>query len=253
MIDPFGEPTDSIRSVFDAHRQRRDEQQRTLLLSQHNVQPDILLSRILHTNDWSLDQRYNLSFVIRPPPHIISLVNSFQERLLTLAGDSIWCPEPHALHMTIYEVTHSRTSDDLELYLNRIRQHREGLFDLPFDKVTLDAPLVNFDASAVAFSFLPLDSPYSYQHLRSDVFQRLSKIGVTWEGRYILPSAHITIARFISTDFLQATTMQKWVELIDQLSAECEDSKETWNLGEGIAEISTGRSWYGHGPGWYTV
>ena len=211
---------------------------------------DDVLAQMVRTGNWTLDQRYNFSFVARPSPLVKALIDRLQRRLLSLAGaDGLWCPSPSALHCTIYEVTHSRTAEQLEAVLERVRVRQAGLFDLPLSSVTLDPPLVNFDTAAVALTFLPCDDTYTFHHLRRDVYARVADIGLAWTGRYIAPTAHITIARFIDGGFPSrpGLSMPQWVDGLEQLRAECRHWDGRWVLSEGFAEVSTGRSWYGSG------
>ena len=252
-------PTSSIRTVYSTHRDTRDSQQRQLLLTHRSLTPDPLLSHILSSHsDFSLDARHNLSFITRPSPRITSLILHLQQQLRTLAGDSLWYPPPSHLHLTVYEVTHSLTSAQLAPTLALLRAHPD-VFDLPrMPTVTLDSPLVNFDTSAIALTFLPSSSPssttspsssYTLHHLRHDVCTSLTRIGVPWQGRYIAPSAHATIARLISTDAVDKIGVEQWVGGLERLREECTEgwADAVWRLGEGSAEVSAGRSWYGKG------
>jgi hypothetical protein len=66
-------------------------------------------------------------------------------------------------------------------------------------------PVVNLDHVAMALSFVPAalsgePDRYTYHHLRRDLFSIAAGTGVTIGSRYFVPSAHVTIARFITQD-----------------------------------------------------
>jgi hypothetical protein len=71
--------------------------------------------------------------------------------------------------------------------------------------ICLIKPVVNLDPIAMALSFVPAAQnadadQYTYHHLRRDLFSIASGTGVTIGSRYFVPSAHVTIARFITQD-----------------------------------------------------
>lgn len=66
-------------------------------------------------------------------------------------------------------------------------------------RARLLAPMLSYDASALALSFLPAEADeYTYHHLRRDIFSLCTSAGVTIGSRYTVPSAHLTIARFVT-------------------------------------------------------
>jgi hypothetical protein len=92
----------------------------------------------------------------------------------------------------------------------------------------------------VALTFLPCDSAYTHHHLRRDVYRRVIGIGLPWTGRYIAPTAHVTIARFIDADVVSRVGMQGWVEGLEELRAECRQWQGQWRLSEGVTEVLPG-------------
>ena len=140
-------------------------------------------------------------------------------------------------------------------------------------------PLINYDTAAIALSFVPAgnnnnyDKGYTYQHLRRDIFDKIQSVGVDVGSRYALPSAHITIARFVAdrNPFLQPGEKDKgmddhvrvvdFVNTLDALNLMLkheywpDDGNENahlseggWCLGqEGFLELVDGASWYGRG------
>lgn len=76
-------------------------------------------------------------------------------------------------------------------------------------RARLVKPMVSFDAAALALSFVPAagevatdqgmkpqDDAFTYHHLRRDLHAAITESGVTVGSRYIVPSAHLTVARF---------------------------------------------------------
>lgn len=150
-------------------------------------------------------------------------------------------------------------------------------------------PVVNYDASAMALSFVPAageggssqprsldDDTYSYHHLRRDFYDRIADTGIDVMSRYITPSAHITIARFITQEgFLlehpgsdgsqvDRGQLKALVEKIEHINQKLQQkywpnqdrdstsstvtSKGEWLVGrEKGVELCGGPSWYGEG------
>ena len=128
---------------------------------------------------------------------------------------------------------------------------------------------------ALALSFLPVqpdNSKYTYHHLRRDLWnETVQKSGLLSCGRYVVPSAHVTIARFNSINVfpgdpddesatLQDRNLRRWLQCIDVINTwlsdiddpariEAENNEFSWwTLGEeeGL-ELRIGRTWYGGG------
>jgi len=91
----------------------------------------------------------------------------------------LWTMPRDNLHLTALEITHSRTKEEIEQI---VREHRERIpliTDYTFThRARLIKPMIGFDASALALSFVPAageglgenrsleDDKYSYHHLR---------------------------------------------------------------------------------------
>lgn len=176
-------------------------------------------------------------------------------------------------HMTVLEMTHSKTSSEIASLKERLSPTIPQIVDISSKdaakRAKLIKPLIGYDASALALSFVPADEPedqYSYHHLRRDVFA-LASSKVDIESRYVVPSAHLTIARFIDvTDFSNNTTssspatckMATFVQTIEQINAWLieeywpKDGKikegGEWRVGEGKGlDCRSGTLWYGDG------
>ena len=236
------------RSLYNRNRNERDARLYAILMQQSVLSADTLLAAKVQSNDDTLDQRHNLALVARPPQHIIALITALQQQLHTLAGDALWLPPPSYLHLTVFEVTHSRTSEQLQPLVRAVRSHGSRLFDaLPVDRVKLDSPLLNCDNAAVALTFLPVDvDGNDITTLRAEVSRRMSALGLKLDGRYVLSSAHVTIGKFIKPQ-LQHATMEQWLARLEQLREECKGWQGEWCLADGPLQVMTDKSWYGGG------
>jgi hypothetical protein len=118
------------------------------------------------------------------------------------------------MHTTVMEVAHSRTAPEIEAILDSGAQAiAPELVKLTHEHHAprLIKPMLGYDAAAIALTFAPaageclanrkrtfVDDEYTYHHLRRDVYVMCTEAGVPIESRYALPSAHITLARFVS-------------------------------------------------------
>ena len=155
----------------------------------------------------------------------------------------------------------------------------------PHHRARLVKPILSYDASAMALSFLPAadeptatggtttdkeghDNAYTYHNLRRDLATQVLRSGISLAARYVVPSAHVTIARFVSQDgFLRddgrinKDRVAALVERIERVNVmlrekywpggnEAQDMpvKGEWVVGqEQGLEFNKGTSWYGGG------
>lgn len=167
--------------------------------------------------------------------------------------------------MTALEVTHSLTAAEMEALVSSMQPIFKTMADYTkTHRARLVKPVVSFDAQALALSYLPAagepgrseeEDRYSYHHLRRDLYSQAQAGGVKVGSRYVVPSAHLTIGRFIKE---QDFDMKKLVHVVDEINAWLED--EFWPKENGIAaggewvvgeekglEFRKGRLWYGGG------
>lgn len=155
------------------------------------------------------------------------------------------------LHMTALEITHSKTKQEIETLVQKLRPQIPTVrplsplpspplpnprqTNIPHPQITdypsthrarLIKPILSYDTAAIALSFLPaageglstssnpaqqthsLDGAsepevqqhdaYTYHHLRRSLHDLCTEAGVEVASRYTVPSAHLTIARFIT-------------------------------------------------------
>jgi vesicle-fusing ATPase len=149
-------------------------------------------------------------------------------------------------HITVLEVTHSKTAPEIRSIVDAIRDQVPAITNYTHDhRSRLIKPLIGFDASALALSFVPAagdglhagrkpeDDKYTYHHLRRDVFGLLHDAGVQVDSRYVVPSSHLTIGRFITVeDFAKQdgscdpSKMKLFIDKIEEINAWLE--KEFW-------------------------
>lgn len=224
----------------------------------------------------ALDTRNNLVFSLRPPEYVKRLITEVQRRLINaqttggaaVRGKQLWTMPRESLHITVLEVVHSTTPAAVESLIQTIgMQHLERMVDYPAGKgVRLGKPFLSFDKAALAVSFLPIegggDRDYTYHHLRGDLWGMLRKRGIDVSSRYIVPSAHLTVGRFIETGPAGtgsvAKEMERWIKAIDEINDWLEKNGEQYmrgddGEGQSFWEIDTpldlrkGLLWYGGG------
>ena len=184
------------------------------------------------------------------------------------------------LHITALEITHSKTAPEIERLVDQAREAIVPITDYTFEhRARLIKPLIGYDASALALSFVPAagedphggrsgkDDLFTYHHLRRDLYELCKNVGVQVESRYIVPSIHLTIGRFIDPkDFVDdkgspdPQKMKTFIDKIEQINGWLE--QEFWpehnqgkiptggefNVGEETGlNCRKGTLWYGGG------
>jgi hypothetical protein len=132
--------------------------------------------------------------------------------------------------MNAFEIAHSRTPADISGLETQLTPRVPEIVDWTFyHRARLVKPLLGFDASAVALTFVPASGRdgdgYSYHHLRRDLYNLCTSTGVPITSRYIVPSAHLTIARFTSQadftssgDKLDPSKILAWVDFLKHIN-----------------------------------
>jgi vesicle-fusing ATPase len=141
------------------------------------------------------------------------------------------------LHITALEITHSKKAEEIHKLVDTMQDQIPSIVDYTYDhRARLIKPMIGFDASALALSFVPAageqlvsgktvqNDKFTYHHLRRDLFNICTETGVTVDSRYVVPSAHVTVGRFIySKDFesegkFDAQKMQALVTKIEEIN-----------------------------------
>ena len=180
--------------------------------------------------------------------------------------------------MTVLEITHSLTEPEIAARKRMLEPKLEDITNYTYHHhPKLIKPMLSFDAAAMALSFVPTITQdtseannYTYHHLRRDVFDLCSSTGVKVDSRYVLPSAHLTVARFVEAQDTTMSTggilrvsdpakMKDLVACIDNINLWLRDTYWTkepsksppgaqWIVGEekGL-DCQKGTLWYGNG------
>jgi hypothetical protein len=186
------------------------------------------------------------------------------------------------MHMTTLEVAFSKTPQEIAALVSQLRPSIPSITSYTrTHRSRLVKPMISYDLSAFALSFVPAsgeqptspspvepDLPpeeitqgdaYTYHHLRRDIFDKVSGGGVQVGSRYEVPSAHITLGRYlVQGDHDTPEQRRRWVEAIDEINEWLE--REIWDkrdsmgfVGEWVVgqekglEARNGTLWYGGG------
>jgi len=186
------------------------------------------------------------------------------------------------LHLTALEITFSLTEPEIEAIVSNISP--ETIAEMTdytyYHRARLIKPMLSYDGAALALSFLPAagegllsttstissggrtkdDDMFTYHHLRRDLFNIAKKTGVSIDSRYVVPSSHITVGRFLTQEDHEGEgKMATWIEKIEEINKWLEN--EYWpKEGEQIREDAQwivgqergldcreGALWYGGG------
>ncbi|GAB7347638.1 hypothetical protein MBLNU459_g4507t1 [Dothideomycetes sp. NU459] len=284
LIESCNNDVSQIQARYDTHRTARAKQQKEKLLAPDfpGVTIDTILKRLEDPTiepgfkDW----RHCLVFWARPPQKLKEVIAEVQKRLKAVSPN-LWVMPPNSLHMTALEITHSLTAAEIDALVDQMRAGISEITDYTMShRARLVKPSVSYDAQALALSFLPAagepsgadcstaDDAYSYHHLRRDLFALASATGVKVASRYVVPSAHLTIGRFIEpSDFetsdgkgkVDHSRMAELVKAVDEINewlkaefwphdgADIKKGGE-WIVGEekGL-DFRHGALWYGNG------
>ncbi|KAK4229414.1 RNA ligase/cyclic nucleotide phosphodiesterase [Podospora fimiseda] len=292
LIKACDDDAPQIQSLYSTHRTARNSQQRDKFLSPELselvIDPFLLRLENPDIEPGFTDPRHCLVFWARPPEHIVKLASHLQ-MLLKQAAPNLWLMPTHRMHMTTLEIAHSRTPEGIADLVSVMRPALANLTNFTFThRARLVKPFISYDLSAIAVSFLPaagesVRSPspvpphpahiahpgfsgasitdtdrYTYHHLRRDMFEAAKSTGVEIGSRYVVPSAHITLGRYLTQkDHETKEQREGWVQAIDKINAWLENSVWDNINGEFIGEWIVGQErgldarngplWYGGG------
>jgi hypothetical protein len=182
----------------------------------------------------------------------------------------------YCMHMTTLEIAFSRTPEEIKALVDKVRPQARKLASYTFDhRARLVKPMISYDLSAFALSFLPAAdekvlSPkdlgedkqrgdvYTYHHLRRDVYDLARSMDLEVDSRYVVPSAHITLGRHLTqNDHDTCEKRKKWIDTIGRLNQWLQT--EVWDRGDGEypgewivgqergLDVRAGQLWYGGG------
>lgn len=285
LISTSSDDPAQIQSRYQTHRSARNELQKANLLSPEfsGVSIDSILLRLERPSiePGFVDPRNCLVFWARPTEKIKHLIDRVQKELLTVAPN-LWLMPQDNLHLTALEITHSQTAPEIASLVSTIQPSVATITDYTVNhRARLVKPTVGFDSSALALSFVPAagepssvdpgrtaeQDKFTYHHLRRDLYELCEKTGIKINSRYVVPSSHLTIGRFIDPkDFNDengvhdGTKMQQFIRKIEEINGwlekefwpEHHDGKipagGEWLVGEEQGLICrSGTLWYGGG------
>ncbi|PHH50816.1 hypothetical protein CFIMG_005014RA [Ceratocystis fimbriata CBS 114723] len=285
-----------LQAAYDSHRTKRNAAQKEKFLTEGTkLSPDLILRQMLKLN--VQDERNCLVVWSRPPMHIIDVAWKVQEMIVKGMPDAweYWLMPTHNMHMTVAEVAFSQPPEVIQAFVRLLRPHTARLARTSYThRARLVRPLLSMDTTAFALSFVPacnepflasqMDTmtaepptdeeegennrredtntgdAYTYHHLRRDVFSRLIDAGIPPTPRYQVPSAHITLGRFIGASDQPAITQadaEQWIRCVDKINTWLRETYWTsedvhqsaeWIVGqERGLDIRYGPVWYGGG------
>ncbi|KAI1105345.1 RNA ligase/cyclic nucleotide phosphodiesterase [Jackrogersella minutella] len=250
LIEACDDDPAKIQELYAAHRVRRNAQQRDKFLASDFTELII-------------------------DPYLLRLENPKIE-----PGFDIWLMPLHRMHITTLEVAFSRTASEIEALKETLKPSIPRIASFTHrHRSRLVKPMISYDLSAFALSFLPsagepgLSPPptapdavpvqaagdaYSYHHLRRDMWGLARDAGVTVASRYVVPSAHVTLGRYLTgADHAAPERRRAWVDAIDEvnawLRAEVWDEPAAELVGEWVVgqergmDVRVGTLWYGGG------
>jgi hypothetical protein len=184
------------------------------------------------------------------------------------------------MHLTALEIIHSVTDPEVQSIIAKLGPATIAtLTDYTYShRARLIKPMLSYDAAAIALSFVPAageglplatvdslerskeDDNFTYHHLRRDLFNVAKKTGVTINSRYVVPTSHITIGRFLcQNDHDSPEKMELFIKKIEKINewleteywpkdGEARKEESEWIVGhEKGLNFREGRLWYGGG------
>ncbi|GJN70775.1 ureidoglycolate lyase [Purpureocillium lilacinum] len=274
---------EEIQQLYSVHRTRRNAQQKDKFLSPDFsgliIDQHLLKLERPHIEPGFQDERNCLVLWARPPIHVIQLAEKLQN-MLKAAAPGVWLMPTYRMHLTTLEITFSKTPEEIGSLVSVLRPALPSITSYTHThRARLVKPMISYDLSAFAVSFLPASgelatSPaatqpdpqdgvtsgddYTYHHLRRDIFDQVCDAGLEVGSRYQVPSAHITLGRYL--DGAEHDTPEKrasWIKAIDEINEWLE--KEVWDKsdaefnGEWVVgqekglDARNGTLWYGGG------
>lgn len=175
----------------------------------------------------------------------------------------------HRMHITALELAFSRTATEIHALQSHLRPLLPIIAAYTYPKphrARLIRPMISHDLSAFALSFLPAsgeepclspppldhnsngegdggsindDDKFTYHHLRRDLWDATTthlrqnpseNTNGRVDSRYVVPSAHITLGRFLSQgDHATPEQRKAWVEVVEEINQWLEE--EVWDRG----------------------
>ncbi|KAL8639289.1 MAG: hypothetical protein Q9228_003662 [Teloschistes exilis] len=292
LIEACNDDPGKIQARYGRHRETRNAAQKAKFLAHDfsGVIIDPILYKLMNPQEHPnfVDSRNCLVFWARPPVGLKDLIADLQKQLLNVAPSEkikpekyLWLMPLERLHMTTMEITFSLTAPEINAIVGQMLASIPQITDYTYQhRARLIKPMLSYDTAAIALSFEPAAgeslpkgrSPtadvYTYHHLRRDLHRLSKETGIEVASRYVVPSSHLTIARFVTqTDVAKSeddhtpdpAKVQRLTECIEEINANLQeqywphngkDIKDggQWIVGEekGL-DCRKGTLWYGGG------
>ncbi|KAH8695971.1 RNA ligase/cyclic nucleotide phosphodiesterase [Talaromyces proteolyticus] len=281
LIEAANNEPHQIQARYTTHRTTRNEMQNAKILDPDfagwTLDPVLAKLEGPNRDPTFTDERFCLVFWGRPPGYIRKMIQDIQQELREVAPD-LWFMPLDNLHITVLEVVHSVTKQEVDRLVSTLLKDNaaEKIANITLQRrPRLIKPMVSYDAAAMALSFVPAagegadktatDDTFTYHHLRRDVYDQVKAAGVKPASRYAVPSAHLTIGRFINQNGFQdeggkfdGVKAKRLVQKIEEINTRLE--AQYWPSTSGIPEggewtigqekgldFRMGRLWYGGG------
>ncbi|KAL8912882.1 MAG: hypothetical protein Q9171_002176 [Xanthocarpia ochracea] len=243
LIEACRGAPNEIQARYSKHRETRNRTQREKYISEGSgVTIDPILYKLEHPENYPgfADTRHCLVFWARPPSAVRALIADIQRQLITITP-RLWLMPVEHLHMTAMEIVFSRTAAEVDEIVATMSAKISEITDHPFThRARLIKPMLSFDTAAIALSFVPAadeslpdgrqpsEDAYTYHHLRRDLYDLSKSTGAKVASRYMVPSAHLTIARFVTQADISLSEddetpdplkVQKLLDLIGMINA----------------------------------
>jgi 2'-5' RNA ligase len=218
------------RSEFELRRNAFLDQGKEALLKDGAIEDAILRAEL---GGATRDLRYGLNIICRPTEELRKAVVEIQEQMRRAEPDQYCYPEAD-LHLTLLEICHSCSREELSVIVNKVG----GVIPLLFrsvDSIHLDSPEVIYDAHACALAFLPSDN--NLQRCRAALVEILDNSGIPLRSRYLANSAHVTLMRYVAP---LRSSRKDWVNILSNVMF---NRNLVWDIRE--AWITWGTNWYG--------
>ncbi|KAL2830827.1 RNA ligase/cyclic nucleotide phosphodiesterase, partial [Aspergillus cavernicola] len=287
IVEATNDPA-QLQLSYENHRVTRNNQQRAKILAESfsGWSLDEVLMRLEDTrkDNGFVDPRNCLVIWARPSAQVRGLISFVQTELKRVAP-SLWLMPLENLHTTVLEAAHSLTEGEIEELVQILQSSQDvtssQIAAYPLNHPTrLIKPMVSFDSAALALSFVPAAGEcleagsgrdidhYTYHHLRRDIFDMVRHTKVPVASRYSVPSAHLTIARFITqegftmdggdgTKKVDTSRVKLLIDKIGEINTQLESEYwprkgvvkkgGEWLIGQERLVIRRGRVWYGGG------
>ncbi|KAJ5170729.1 Ribosomal protein L44e [Penicillium coprophilum] len=267
------DPT-QLQIAYETHRSNRNASFRDEICQPGfcKWKEDEILSQVLEAKMGStdfVDSRHNLAFWARPPQHIRDLVYKIQQEIEPLIGPGLWLVPPDHLHMTTLEIRSSLTGPEIDEISSSLEMSgivAELANYTLTHRARLVKPVISYDTSAIALSFVPAageedhyeysgkDDKFTYHHLRNDLHNIITQSDCPIAARYTVPSAHITIGRFITTSGppqRELYSLEEFEKKASQLVYQIEDLNHELrsNVWRRLGDPSEGQWVIGHEKG----